>query len=88
MRRPPFAERGDTLAVTYGGERDDLSPVFPFGRIVNEAYAVGELSAEWNLGALRPYVVIENLWDEEYQEVAGFASPGRRALIGVRYSLQ
>jgi vitamin B12 transporter len=77
-----------SLAVTYGGERDDLSPVFPYGRIVNEAYAVGELSAEWNLGAFRPYVVIENVWDEQYQEVAGFASPGRRALIGVRYSLQ
>ncbi|MFA6957794.1 MAG: TonB-dependent receptor [Thermoanaerobaculia bacterium] len=77
-----------SLAVTYGGERDDLSPVFPYGRIVNEAYAVGELSAEWNLGAFRPYVVIENVWDEEYQEVAGFASPGRRALIGIRYSLQ
>ena len=29
-----------------------------------------------------------DVWDEEYQEVAGFASPGRRALIGVRYSLQ
>lgn len=77
-----------SLAMTYGGERDDLSPVSPFGRIVNGAYAVGEIAAEWNLGPIRPYVVIENVWDETYQEVAGFASPGRRALIGVRYSLQ
>lgn len=76
------------LAVTYGGDRDDIRPVFPFDRIVNEAYTAGILSAEWNLGAFRPYVVIENAWDEEYEEVAGFASPGRRALIGVRYSLQ
>lgn len=49
---------------------------------------MGELGAEWNLGAFRPYVVIENVWDEEYEETAGFPAPGRRALIGVRYSLQ
>lgn len=76
------------MVVTYGGDRDDVRPVFPFDRIVSEAYTVGEITAEWNLGAFRPYVVIENAWDEEYEEVAGFPSPGRRALIGVRYSLQ
>jgi vitamin B12 transporter len=76
------------LVVTYGGDRDDVRPVFPFDRLVNEAYTVGKLSAEWDLGAFRPYVAVENVWDEEYEEVAGFASPGRRALIGVRYSLQ
>lgn len=76
------------FVVTHGGQRDDVRPVFPFDRIVDEAYTVGELGAEWNLGAFRPYVVIENFWDEEYEEIAGFPSPGRRALIGVRYSLQ
>ncbi|MGK2856698.1 MAG: TonB-dependent receptor plug domain-containing protein [Thermoanaerobaculia bacterium] len=76
------------LVVTHGGERDDVRPVFPFDRIADEAYTVGELGAEWNLGAFRPYVVIENAWDESYEETAGFRAPGRRALIGVRYSLQ
>jgi len=76
------------LVVTYGGARDDVRPVFPYDRLVDEAYAVGELGAEWNLGVLRPYVVIENVWDEEYEEIAGFPAPGRRALIGVSYSLQ
>ncbi len=76
------------VVVSHGGARADVRPVFPYDRITEQAHTVGELGVEWNLGALRPYVVIENLWDEEYEETAGFAAPGRRALIGVRYSLQ
>ena len=27
---------------------------------------------------------IENVWDEQYQTAAGYASPGRGAFVGVR----
>ena len=30
-----------------------------------------------------PYVRVENLFDEEYEEVNGFTSPGRVAVVGV-----
>jgi outer membrane cobalamin receptor len=32
-------------------------------------------------------VKIENLTDVEYEEVLGYASPSRRAVVGVRYSM-
>jgi outer membrane cobalamin receptor len=43
---------------------------------------------QYRLGALVPYVRIENVTDEQYEEVLGFASPRRRALLGLRYTVK
>lgn len=76
------------LVVTYGGDRDDVRPVFPYDTVVNEAWTVADLTLRYRFGPVQPYVSVENLFDEEYEEVLGYPSPERRALIGVRYSLK
>jgi len=76
------------LVVTYGGSRSDVRPVFPFDTVVNGSWTVADVTLRYRLGSLQPYLSVENLLDEEYQEVLGYPSPGRRALLGVRYSLK
>ena len=55
--------------------------------VTNAAYTVADLTLHWKLGALTPYAKIENLTNTRYQEVFGFPSPTRRALLGIRYSV-
>ncbi|HUO85586.1 MAG TPA: hypothetical protein VM534_10780, partial [Thermoanaerobaculia bacterium] len=74
------------LVVTHGGSRADLLPVFPYDRLVTGSYTTLDLNAGISLGALTPWVKLENLLDEEYEEVRGFPAPGRRAIVGLRYS--
>jgi vitamin B12 transporter len=76
------------LVVTHGGSRDDVRPVFPYDTVVNGAHTIADLTLRYRLGSFQPYLSVENLFDEEYQEVLGFPSPDRRALIGMRYSLK
>jgi vitamin B12 transporter len=77
---------GIHLVVAHTGERDDVTDLLPFGRVVNEANTVADLTLRYRVGAVTPYLKIENLWDEQYEEVFGYPSGGRRAIIGVRYS--
>ena len=76
------------LVVTHGGSRDDVRPVFPYDTVVNGAWTVADVTLRYRVGPLQPYVSVENLLDEEFEEVLGYPSPGRRALIGIRYSLK
>lgn len=47
-----------------------------------------DLAAEYRLGrSLRPYLRIDNLLDEDYEEVNGFTTPGRTVLVGLRAEL-
>ena len=82
------AEAGSaTLVIARVGSRPDINDLFPFGTLTNSAYTVADLTLRWNRGALAPYAKIENLTNSRYQEVLGYPSPSRRALLGVRYSL-
>lgn len=76
------------LLVAHTGTRPDILPVFPYTRIEDEAHTVADLTLGYRLNAFEPYVKVENLADAEYQDVAGFASPRRRALVGIRYTLR
>jgi vitamin B12 transporter len=76
------------LVVTHGGSRNDVRPVFPYDTVVNEAWTTADVTLRYRLGSIQPYVSVENLFDEEHEEVLGYPSPGRRALIGARYSLK
>lgn len=76
------------LVVTYGGSRTDVRPVFPYDTVVNDEWTTADVTVRYRLGAFQPYVSVENLLDEEYEEVLGYPAPGRRALIGARYSLK
>ena len=74
------------LSAIHSGARADFEPVFPFSRVENDGYTVVDLDLRYEAGpTLVPYLRIENLLDEEYQEVLGFPAPPRRAIIGLRY---
>lgn len=81
--RGPWASH---LVVTHNGSRADLTDLFPYGRVTNEAYTVADLTFQRSVNRITPYLKLENLTDEKYQEVFGYPSPGRRAVIGVRFS--
>ena len=75
------------VVVSRVGSRPDVNDLFPFGTVTNSAYTLADLTLRWNMGTFAPYAKIENLTNTRYQEVFGFPSPTRRALVGVRYSL-
>jgi vitamin B12 transporter len=59
----------------YAGERTDV------GGVALDAYAVADLGVSWRAGRFEPYARVENLFDERYEEAAGFPAPDR-ALVG------
>lgn len=75
-------------AAVYVGEREDLTDLFPWGRVTNDAYATIDLMIERRLGPVVSYAKLENAADEQYQEVFGYPSPGRRAVVGVRVTME
>ncbi|HYH05631.1 MAG TPA: TonB-dependent receptor [Thermoanaerobaculia bacterium] len=74
------------LVVLRTGTRPDVLPVFPFSRTTSEAHTTADVNVQVDLGRFTPYVKIENLTDVEYEEVRGYVSPSRRAVLGVRAS--
>lgn len=77
-----------SLVVVHAGARSDVLPVFPYTRTENDPYTTADLVVGYDTGAFEPYVKLENVSNEEYDEVLGFPAPGRRALLGIRYRLQ
>jgi vitamin B12 transporter len=76
------------LVIAYKGVRNDVTDLFPFGTVRNEAFTTADLTVHYQLGTLRPYVKLENLTDEKYEEVFGYPSGRRRAIVGVRYAIR
>ncbi|HYI10898.1 MAG TPA: TonB-dependent receptor [Thermoanaerobaculia bacterium] len=75
------------LIVLRTGERQDILPVLPFSTITNEAHTTVDANVQVALGRFTPYVKVENLTNVEYEEVRGYVSPSRRAVVGVRFSM-
>lgn len=69
------------------GTRQDILPVLPFSRITNSAHTTVDANVQLDFGRFTPYVKIENLTDVEYEEVRGYVSPSRRAVVGVRFTM-
>lgn len=76
------------LVLIHGGDRADVLPVFPFSRALNKAYTTVDWTLQVRTRGVTPYVKIENITDKRYEEVLGYRSPGRRALVGLRFALQ
>ncbi len=74
------------LVVSRVGSRADLTDLFPFNNVVNRAYTKADLTLRLMTRAYVPYLKIENLTNTKYEEVFGYPSPKRRALIGIRYT--
>ncbi|HUP61497.1 MAG TPA: TonB-dependent receptor [Thermoanaerobaculia bacterium] len=75
------------VVVLYTGSRQDVLPVFPFTRAPNDATTTLDANVQYHLGRITPYVKVENLTNEAYEEVLGYPSPSRRAIVGVRFGM-
>ena len=73
------------LVVARVGSRLDVTDLFPFGDVTNRAYTKADLTLRWTAATVTPYMKFENLTNTRYQEVFGYPSPSRRAIVGVHY---
>jgi len=73
------------LVLVHNGKRADVTDIFPYGRVTNSGYTTADVIVQYRVGAVTPYVRIENATDEKYEEVFGYPSAGRRFVAGVRY---
>ena len=65
-----------------------FEPIFERAPVKLDPYATTDLFAEYQIGKrIRIYGAIKNMWNEQYQEVLGFATRGRNYLMGVRLKL-
>ncbi len=73
-------------ALAYVGERQDLDfNVFPARRVTLGDYVLAETRIAYRLSeALEAFGRIANAFDADYQDVVGFATPGRTAYAGIR----
>jgi vitamin B12 transporter len=76
-----------TFVLTHAGEREDVTDLFPFGHVTNDAYTTADVIVRYAIGAFAPYVKVENLSNERYEEVFGYPSGARRAIVGLRYTI-
>ncbi len=76
-----------SLVLLNAGRRDDIMPVAPFGRVSDRAYTTLDANVQMHLERFTPYVKIENATDTRYEEVRGYPSPRRRAIVGVRFGM-
>lgn len=82
-------ERGEiSFDLDYNGRQTDLDfSTFPASRPRLGAYLLGTLAARWRLtDSVDIFGRIENLFDESYQAVLGFNTPGIGAYAGLKAS--
>ncbi len=77
-----------TVVAVHNGTRADVTDLAPFGRVTNDAYTTADATVQYAVAAFVPYLKLENVTDEEYQEVFGYPSQGRRLVAGLRYTLK
>ncbi len=84
-----LGERADlALAADYGGSRSDIFyPPYPepAQTVTLPSYWLLDLTASYKLGGnANAYIRASNLLDEEYEQVYGYRTAGRTAVLGVR----
>ena len=75
------------VSIVRSGARPDILPVVPFSRVTNGAYTTVDANVQVRAGRLTPFVKLENLRGARYEEVLGYPSPGRRAIVGLRFAM-
>lgn len=98
LRRPEHTgravlsyDRSDRLSgevgLDYIGDRDDID-FGTFQRVSLDEYVLWYLAARYRMGPrLELRGRIENAFDEDYQDVFGYRSPGRKILVGISADL-
>ena len=73
------------LIANYRLARDTVDEVFGLGRLRLDDYGVFDVGATVTVSPLLElYARVENLTDEQYEEIAGFRTPGRIVVGGGR----
>lgn len=72
--------------VTFNGKMQDTAFTPPVAsRVALEEYTLVNIGGSYKFNdKVEAYARIENLFDEEYEEVYGFNTPGRTAFIGLK----
>jgi vitamin B12 transporter len=82
-----FLERASaTVSVRYNGEQDDTLFTFPVATpVVNKAFTLVNVNASYELtDNVQLFGRVENVFDEKYEEVFSYRSPGIAAYAGIR----
>jgi vitamin B12 transporter len=82
-------QRGNlNLNINYNGEQLDNffpPPFFAPEQVTLDGFTVVDLAASWKLtDSLEITGRVSNLFDEDYEEILGFARPGRAVYAGLR----
>ena len=90
VNRRAFDGRANlNLNLSYNGQQDDLFfPPYPEPSAVLELddYLLVDVSGSWRLNPkVELFGRVKNLTDASYENVLGFATPGRTVMAGVRY---
>lgn len=75
------------VEIARTGARADVLPVLPFSAITDRAYTTVDINAQLHLDRVTPFVKLENATDKRYDTVAGYPSPRRRAIVGLRFGV-
>jgi len=84
-----FLEKGNVnLGFIFVGERDDFDfNAFPVTRVRLHGYLLVNLAAYYDITKnFRVFGRVDNLFDEDYEEVLGFDTPGVSGFAGVEMS--
>jgi vitamin B12 transporter len=74
-----------SVVVQRTGVRADTLPIAPYSRVTNPGFTTIDTNVQYRGGRFTPFVKIENLRDARYEEVRGYAAPGRRVILGLRF---
>lgn len=75
------------VEIARTGARNDVLPVLPFTAITDRAYTTVDINAQMHLDRITPFVKLENATNQRYEAVAGYPSPRRRAIVGLRFAM-
>jgi vitamin B12 transporter len=75
--------------IIYVGERDDKDfSQYPVQRVKLKAYSIVNLAGSYRIFEfLQIYGRLENLFDTDYEEVLGYATPGLSGYAGLKFVL-
>lgn len=81
-----FGRVSGGTSIAYVGERTDLDfDFFPARRVTLDEYLLVDARAAYRLShAIEAFGRVSNLFDENYQDVVGYATPGRTVTAGLR----
>ena len=86
-----FAEAGWVLGkwtVAAGMRGVSRVPVTAAGTKWLDGYALAHVRGDWKpLPGIRLELSVRNLFDTRYEDIRGYATPGRELLAGVRYAI-